>query len=222
VYQAGGTSLASKKNKSSKRRGKRGGATNLSPNAISYSGPITVPGAMRGEEVFTQLCSEIVDLAFPGGAFTTIFTQFRSFGTTTPYTDSYAVYGEYRCLGMEAHFVPLYQPVQTDVSAAPNSGWLLASSIEKTPNGTAFAGTTLLAMTKNSSLELHRAFDSFKRVVKMNGTEEAAWSPTAVAAVSQFSVGIIADTRATCTPANEVFGTVIVHRLMQWRNRLGG
>jgi len=181
-----------------------------------------IPGAMRGEEVFTQLCSEIVDLAFPGAPFTTIFTQFKSFGTTAPYTDSYATYSEYRCLGLEIQFIPLYQPVQTDVTAQPNSGWLLASSIEKTPNGTAFAGTTLVNMVKNSSLELHRSWDAFRRVVRMNGTEEAAWAPTAVAAVSQFSVGIIADTRATDVPANEVFGTVIVHRLVQWRNRIAG
>jgi len=207
-----------RKKNAGKRRGKKQQPTNLSPNAVSYSGPITVPGASRGEDMITTLSSEIVDVAWVGGGTTTIFAQYKSFATTFGYTQLYADYREYRCLGMEIYFQPLNIPVST-TGATNTSGYVAASSIEKTPNGTAYVGTTLTTMVDNTSCVLHEGGKPFNRIVRMNGTEEASWGDTSVAAVSQFSVGIVLDTRATYVPAAAVVGTTLVKRLMQWRNK---
>lgn len=201
-----------------RKASKKQRSTNLSPNAVSYSGPISVPGASRGEEVITQVCPEIIDIAWTGLT-TSIFTQITSVGSTSSYTDNYGNYREYRCLGMSAEFVPLFQALQTNETGAINSGLIVASSIEKTPAGTAFLGTTLIQMVDNASMEIHSPMTRVSRIVRMNGTEEAAWASTAIAAVSQFSIGLILDTRANHTPSANVAGTLHIKRLMQWRNK---
>lgn len=212
-------------NRKSARKGKKGRSKNSGPSpsaqAVSYSGPISIPAAVRGEDLYTQLCQEYVDLTWSGAA-TTLFQQFTSFGTSTTYTDSYANYREYRCLGMEVEWFPNYDAVQTDVTATPKSGGIVASSIEKTPNGSAFVGTNLGIMLHNMSLSVAKLSQRMKRTVRMNGTEEASWGDTTVAAVSQFSIGFIIDTRGTYTPANKVAGGCFVKRLFQWRNRFNG
>lgn len=196
-------------------------AGKLSPNAISYTGPIAVPGGEQGTDLITLLCDEIVDISWPGGGLSTIFTQFSSVGTSTSYTSPYGEYREYRCLGMRVTCVPLYKSVQTNDTAAINSGYVMASSIEKTLNGTAYFGTTLANMVKSTSLEIHSSGNTFSREVRMNGTEEAAWGDTSVAGgVSQFSIGIIADTRVTHVPVQAAFATCFVKRLMQFRNKV--
>lgn len=210
--------VASKSNKQGQRRGKKQ-AANLSANAVAYNGPIMVPGGMRGQDMITILATEINDVAWQGAGTTTVFVQQPSVGTTSAYTDPYGDYREYRCLGMSSEFVPLFQPTQTNESVAALGGYLVASSIEKTPNGSAFIGTSLVQMADNTSFEIHESGKKAVRTIKMNGTEEAAWGDSSLAAVSQFSVGWILDTRITYVPFAQIVGTIITRRLMQFRNR---
>lgn len=121
---------------------------------------------------------------------------------------------------MEIEFVPLYMPVSTDNTAAIDTGSIVATSIEGTPNGSAFGGTSLATMVENASFQIHNSWSVVKRYRKMSGTEEAAWGDTSNAAVSQFTIGIILDTRVTHVPVIGAAGTVFVKRLMQWRNRI--
>lgn len=208
------------KGRRGKKQSRRQDARLVGEKAIVYTGPIGFPGSKDGTDIKTELISEFVDVAFTGAGTTTIFQQFPSYGVTNAYTEPYGEYREYRCLGLRVHYVPLGMNQHASFAAAFNSAMLCATSIEHTPNGTAYQGTTLAKMVDNPSFVLRRYYDEFNLEVRMNGTEEAAWGDTTIAAVSQFSVGLILDTRTNVVPGTNPVATVLVSRLMQWRNRV--
>lgn len=190
--------------KKSKKEPKKSNSTKaVSPTALSYKGPVAIPGSNQQIETFQFNSSYYAAMnASVGGSLDFVLGT----GLVTSIPDWSNISGswhEYRVLAMEIHF----QPIVSYTSSYPPIIWV------NDRNNTGTLGTYANAGIHESAQIVSSRY-AHKLNIKMNGPDEAVWTPSA----TSFSWGYIKGF-GTNFAASQNVGAYLLKFLVQVRGR---
>lgn len=200
-----------KKKKS--QRGKKSTAANPAPGATVYTGPTRMPTVRSGEtqDQFTVQLQTIGSLVADGsGKLTTVLDSFAQASSADGWSNWIALYGEYRILSIDITFAPVNKyNIPTANSVTP------VFVVEDRQDSSALASTS--ACAGYDSVEIHQPSSTFRKIMKMDGPDEAAWisAASSPASGSRMYVKLYSETNT----ASSLLYYYLDRIMVQFRNR---
>jgi len=189
------------------QRGRRGGnqtSREVSTSAQAYRGPAVPRWAFQANHTTEMVLTDNSDLASTaGGAIATVFGSGPS--GCPNWADTNTVWGEYRTLAMTVEYYPNNRYSKTTTTCVP-----LAVLVDRR-NSTAL--TSYDNATSHEACRLLSLEDPWRQSIKMEGTEEAAFS--AVSGPNDF---FWVKLYATGLTVSTTYGKIFVKYLVQFRN----
>lgn len=141
-----------------------------SASAIAYRGPTRLPRAMQFNDLVTIQLNVANAVSSNGsGVINTVLDSNTQTQASTDWSSFAAIYTEYRTLSMDSEFIPWNKyNLPTTTSAAP-----VYSVVDRSDNS---ALTSLSITVNHDSVKGHEPSTRIRRIMKMNGTEEAIWT----------------------------------------------
>ncbi len=149
-------------------------AARPNPNvaAISYNGPSRLPKGIAGKVLDTVqlgLYGSVASSA--GGVISTVFNAGSQATSSNDWSSYQNLYQEYRILSMDVHLEPWNKYNQPTTSA-------LSPVLSITSRDNATALSTLADTATYDTVEIHPPSSSIRRVIQMDGVDEATWTLT--------------------------------------------
>jgi hypothetical protein len=171
-----------KKGSKSTRKSSRKTSGSGDSQAISYNGPIHLPGTLSSvkpikiNSTYYTACTTSA-----GGVVDVVFGN--SPAVLNEWSTWQGLYHEYRVLGMELKYIP--------IKNVANWAYGFGTSVLDRENSSALGSTT--AATNHESMIVHQMYNSWSRTAKMSGTDESVWldvaSPAAKFYIKLYSSG---------------------------------
>ncbi len=140
-----------------------------------YRGPVTIPSSMNAGHIVkvnetyataaTTSGAGVIDLVF--GNSPAVFNQWSTWAS---------LYHEYRVLAIELEYLPIKNV----------SSWAYGIGISVADRQTSATLGSITAAINHESAQKHQMFQNFKRTVRMLGTPDANWVPTASPAATNY------------------------------------
>ncbi len=186
-------------------------ASGPSINAISYNGPTRVSKGIQAND------TQLIQMGYggtlttsAGGVLASVLDSSASATSSQDWAQAAAMYKEYRILSYTVKFVPWNKYNQPTTSAlAPV--WSIVDRADNT------AVASISSASSNESAELHDPSETFQRVVKMSGQDEAQWILTSAtpASSSRLYIKLYSAGNVASTNLYDYFAVVLV----QFRGR---
>lgn len=161
----------SRSSTASRRRSNKKTA-NPSVTALTYNGPTRLALSAPSNDHMTTQLNNTGQVASSGtGVINTVFDAYLQASSVTDWTNFTGLYQEFRILSMEVELIPWNKyNLATTTVATP-----LYSVTDRTSSSTLASAAVTVAY---DSMKVSEPSTRHKRVIKMNGADEAAWTQT--------------------------------------------
>ncbi len=187
---------------SKKRRSKMDSSNtgNISMTALRYNGPIIPSSFKQGIDTRTEVMRLDQDLTSSGSGVlaTVVGSNPQSYSNWTALS---AAYDEYRVLSMSSHFEPYQRYHDATLNTSPI--YVVIDRADST------ALTSYQNALEYSSVSLFNTADRWNKTVKMNGVEDAVWTPVSTG-VSTLYIKMYASILTNSTAIGRLATTVLV------------
>jgi len=202
--------LINKQRRVRRRQRKNGGPARVATNTTKYSGPVVLPRVRGGDD--TIMANLIVDGAVTssgGGVINSVFKNgdVTSAGDFSGYAGQYS---EYRVLGMSVQFIPNTENAIVSANAYTPLYEVVARGVA---SGTAL--TSYADASEYASMRSHSLTRKWSTAVRMDSTDEAAWTSTSIGLPNLFGNKWYATGLSNTT----TYGRYREVFLVQFRNR---